>query len=160
MVATQKQPQTAVQGTTVPTSHQPRAMVKRVVGEENAGSENIPSEQEVLNFIAFKRFQAVDASKPEELNGFLRYMTDVRKVLFVDAKLGSLIITVKCTSLQILDELWEDYCSGHLNEVAQTFLATKDVLETFGLTEIKFTTTIVEEEYRACRKYILNPPGS
>jgi len=85
-------------------------------------------------------------------------MEKVRKVILVDAKEGSLIITVKCNSLQILDELWEDYCSGHLNEVAQKFLVTKDILETFGLIEMKLSTTIVEEEYKACREYIQNRP--
>ena len=136
------------------------AMTMRGVEEENVGSTNSPSTQQVLDFIAHKYFKTVDPSVPEELNGFLRYLKEVRKVLVLDTKPGSLIITVKCTSLQILDELWEDYCSGHLNEVAQTFLVTKDILEMFGLIEMKFTTTIVEEEYRACRKYILNHPGS
>jgi len=134
------------------------AMTKRGVEEENVGSTNSRSTQQVLDFIAHKYFKTVDPSVPEELNGFLRYLKEVRKVLVLDTKPGSLIITVKCTSLQILDELWEDYCSGHLNEVAQTFLVTKDILEMFGLIEMKFTTTIVEEEYRACRKYILNHP--
>ena len=107
---------------------------------------SVPSAQEVLNFIAFKYFQSVDPSKPEELNGYLQYLKEVRKVLFVDAQPGSLIITVKCSSLQILEELWKDYCTGHLNKVAQKFLVTEDLLKAVGLVAVKLKTTIAEEE--------------
>ena len=111
--------------------------------------------QGVMNFIARKYFQTVDTTKPEELNGFLRFLTDVRKVLVLDAQSGSLILTALCSSLEILDALWYDYCTGHLNDMAQKYLVTKDVLKEFGLTELKLTTTIQGEEYMAARKFFL-----
>ena len=74
-------------------------------------------------------------------------------MLFVDAQPGSLIITVECSSLLILDELWEDYYTGYLNEMAQRYLVTEDVLKEFGLTEMKLMTTIMESEYRKCRSH-------
>ena len=80
-------------------------------------------------------------------------------MIIVDVKTGSLIITVECSSLQILDELWIDYKTGHLNEMAQKYLVTEDVLKAFGLTELKLKTTIVEEEYRACREVFLTSLG-
>ena len=80
-------------------------------------------------------------------------------MLVADAHLGCLIVTVRCSSLQILDELWEDYRTGHLNEMAQKYLVTKEILKKFGLIELKLMTTIVEEEYRACRQYFLQRPG-
>lgn len=128
--------------------------------EENFGNGGIPSAQGVLNFIAFKYFQAVDPSKPEEFNGYLQYLKDVRKVLFVDAQTGSLIITVECSSLEILEGLWNDYCTGCLNEMAQKFLVTEAVLKEFGLMEVKLTTTILEKEYSACRRYFLQRLGN
>lgn len=123
------------------------------------GEEGIPSAQGVLNFIAFKYFQTVDPSKPEELNGYLQYLREVRQVLFVDAQTGSLIITVECNSLEILEGLWNDYSTGHLNEMAQKFLVTDDVLKDFGLIEVKLTTNISEKEYRACREHFMLPSG-
>ena len=111
--------------------------------------------QGVMNFIARKYFQTVDTTKPEELNGFLRFLTDVRKVLVLDAQSGSLILTALCSSLEILDALWYDYCTGHLNDMAQKYLVTKDVLKEFGLTKLKLTTTIQGEEYMAARKFFL-----
>lgn len=111
-----------------------------------------PSTQDVLNRIAVKLFEAVDPSKPEDLNGFLKYMKEVRKVLLVDVTTGSLIFTLECGSLKILGDLWEDYSTGHLNEVAQEHLVTKDILEEFGLSSFELKSNIEEEEYRACRQ--------
>ena len=126
---------------------------------ENFGSDGLPSSQGVMNFIAHKYFQTVDTTKPEELNGFLQYLTDVRKVLVLDAQSGSLILTVLCTSLEILDALWGDYCTGYLNEMAQKFLVPEEVLDAFDLTELELSTTIAEEDYRAAREYFLQGSG-
>ena len=114
-----------------------------------------PSPQEVLSFIGWTVFQTIDPSNQEQLNGFVQYLKEVRNVLLVEAHLGSLIITVSCSSQQILDELWEDYCSGHLNEMAQKFLVNDEILKEFDLKEAKLTTTILEEDYRACRQHFL-----
>ena len=111
--------------------------------------------QKVLNFIALKYFQTVDTTKPEERNEFLQFLADVRKVLVLDSHPGSLILTVLCSSLEILDALWYDYCTGHLNDMAQKHLVTKEVLKEFDLTELKLTTTIQGEEYMAARKFFL-----
>ncbi|XP_068754719.1 protein mono-ADP-ribosyltransferase PARP12-like [Montipora capricornis] len=67
--------------------------------------------------------------------------------------MGSLIITVEVGSEEILEELWQDYQKGHLNEMAQTFLVTEDLLEEFGLIEFKLTTFIAEGEYKACQQF-------
>ena len=121
--------------------------------------EGVPSREGVINFIAYKYFQTVDPSKPEELNGFVEYLERVRKVLYVRHDLGSIIITVGCNSLQILEELWDDFCTGHLNEMAQAFLVTEDILEALGVIEVKLSTSIAEDEYIACRKYLLKGLG-
>ena len=112
------------------------------------------SAQEVLDRIAAKFFEVLHPSSPEEFNDFIQYLEKVRGVLIADVKTGSLIITTECSSLAILDELWKAYCIGYLNEMTQ-FLVTPDVLTRFGLTEVKLVTTIVEEEYEACREVFL-----
>ena len=141
------------------TSSQPHVTTSTCSGGEHGVNGRFPSAQDVLNVIALKYFETVDPSKPEELNGYLRYLKEVRKVLIVDAQQGSLVITVECNSLLILEELWQDYWSGHLNQVAQEYLVTEDILKELGLIEVKLTTTIVEKEYRACRQYFLKHPG-
>lgn len=86
------------------------------------------------------------------MNGFLEYLEKVRKVLVLDIKTGSLIFKLECGSLKILDDLWEDYTTGHLNEVAQSYLVTKDLLKEFGLSSLKLASGIKEEDYRTCRQ--------
>ena len=122
-----------------------------------AGGTSIPPVQEVLNLIASNYLPRIDPSKPEELNDFLEYLRDVRKVLVVDTEKGSVVITIECGTLEILEVLWEDYNTGHLTEVAQKLLVTDDILEEFG--EVKLTITIPEEEYKACRDYLLQVSG-
>ena len=128
-------------------------------GVASSGNYGLLNPQEVLSFIAYKCFQPVDPSNPDELNGFLQYMEKVRKVLIVGVQSGSLILTVECGSVEILEGLWKDYCAGYLNKMAQKHLVTEDILKEFGLTEVKLTTTILEEEYKACREYFLRHSG-
>ena len=127
----------------------------------SSGSHDLgdPSPQGVLSLIASKYLQTVKPSNAEEFNGYLQYLKEVRNVLLVDSKLGSLILTVECGSLEILEGLWNDYCTGYLNEMAQKYLVTEDILKEVGLAEVKLTTTILEDEYRACREYFLQHSG-
>jgi len=113
--------------------------------------------QKVLCRIADRYFQTLPPSTPEEYNEFQRYLREVRNILMVDVAVGSLIITLECSSLEILEGLWEDYCSGHLNKMAQKCLVTKDILRESGLLEVKLITTILEEDYRACREFFTAP---
>ena len=65
----------------------------------------------------------------------------------MDVNPGSLVLTVRCSSLEILERLWQDYSSGHLGKVAQEFLVTERVLEDLGLVELKLKITIPENDY-------------
>ena len=158
MLATAREPQANVTAMPV-TPFQQQISIPGSFGAEIVSKTNIPDTQGVLNLIMFKYLQNVNPSTEEEFNGFLRYMRDVRQVAVVDTQQGSLIITVECSSLDILEGLWEDYRTGHLNDVAQTYLVTEDILKELGLIEVKLITTILEDEYRACREYFLQKPG-
>ena len=119
-----------------------------------------PTTQEVLNLAAMKYLNTINPSTPEELNGFVQYLKEVRQVLIVDTKRGSLMIIVECTSLEILDGLWNDYCSGQLNKMAQKYLVTEELLKELGLLDVKLTVTILEDEYKKCREYLLQQSGT
>ena len=115
--------------------------------------------QEVLARIADRFIQKVDPSDEEGFYDFLQYMEKVRQAIVVDVKKGSLIITVRCTSLRILDDLWKDYCTGHLQQVAQRYLVTEDILQQLGLDSVQLTLTISEGEYKAYRNHFLKNEG-
>ena len=126
---------------------------------EQSEQNGIPSTQAILNLVASNYLANINPSTPEEFNGFVQYLLEVRKVLIVGTHSGSLIIKVKCSTLEILEDLWDDYCIGHLNEMAQVHLVTEEILKTLGLTELILTTSISDEKYRECKKYFLNCHG-
>ena len=119
----------------------------------NVGN-GIPSPQQILSLIASKYLNNLNPSTPEDFNSFMLYMKQMREVIVVDCKPGSLIITVECGSLKILEELWQDYCTGYLGRVVQECLVTEDILKELGLSEIKLITTIDEKDYKDCQKYL------
>ena len=69
-------------------------------------------------------------------------------------RLGSLVLKVSCGSLEVLEALWEDYRTGHLNEVIQDTLVTAEVLEKLNLVEVKLMTIISEEDYLSCKDFL------
>ena len=93
---------------------------------------------------------------PRALNQLLEYLADKLGVGVVSHIEGSLLIKVTCSSLEILEALWEDYSNGHLNEVIEQTLVTSDILEKFGLSELRLKTTIKEEEYKKCKEFFLS----
>jgi len=107
--------------------------------------------QDALNLAMYKHLQTTDA---EDVNGFEYYLVHVRKVVIVDVQPGSLIITVECDSLQKLEELWKDYCTGYVSKMAKKFLLTKEILSELGLLKVNLSTSIPREKYRACHELL------
>ena len=108
-------------------------------GEMHRNQQEIPAEVDLWNVI-------VAFEHPFRL--LFGYLGNTLNVFIEDIELGSLSLTVKCSSLQILEGLWEDYVSGHLNQVVQETLVTNEVLENLGLDDVKLKVFISEEEYR------------
>ena len=77
-----------------------------------------------------------------------------------DYRLGSLIVTVSCSSLEVLEELWEEYRTGHLNEMVQATLVSAEVLEKLELSEVKLRTIISEEDYLSYKEFLKNRSGN
>ena len=73
---------------------------------------------------------------------------------------GSLLLTVTCSSLESLEGLWKDYCCGHLNEVVQETLVTAEVLEILCLSEVKLKTVISEDDYTAYKEFLMHKSGT
>lgn len=89
------------------------------------------------------------------LQRLLEYLKVQLGVNVVSHREGSLLITVTCSSLQILEGLWEDYISGNLSKVVEEALVTPYVLEKLGLSKLKLKTTITEEKYNKCKEFFL-----
>ena len=98
-------------------------------------------------------FWHVLCSFKEPIILLVRYLKIKLGVDFQGIREGSLVITVSCSSLKVLEDLWEDYNSGHLSKVVQEILVTTGVLEELCLREVKLKTIISEEEYKACEEF-------
>ena len=94
-------------------------------------------------------------------NFLSQYLESKLNLIVGSHRIGSLDlrITVECRSLEILKELWEDYCSGHLNQIAKEVLVTVDALEKLGVTDVKLKTFISEEEYEKGKQILKDSPG-
>lgn len=73
-----------------------------------------------------------------------------------EESVNKLRVAVEFKNPEMLEQLWKDYCSGHLNEVAEKCLLTDDIKRRFHLKSVKFKTTILEEDYSACKDFLLN----
>ncbi|KAL9971615.1 hypothetical protein ACROYT_G017804 [Oculina patagonica] len=89
---------------------------------------------------------------------FLQYLGYKLNVFVRGHDVGSLLINVEYSSLQVLEGLWKDYSSGHLNEIAQEMLVTAEVLEKLGVNEVKLKTFISEDEYDNGRQIFMTNP--
>ena len=105
----------------------------------------------------------------ETLRNFCSFLTDTLNLKLENIKPGSLILTVHCRTLEILERLWEDYSSGHLDTVVERcFLTDKtatmtkdeggerseDDADTVGL-----ETIILKEDYLRCKTFLTELSG-
>ena len=117
-----------------------------------------PTKEDVLCSIAINYLKSTPPRSKDEHVEFLSYLKEMRLVI-TGLSVGSLLITVKCDSLQILERLWEDYLSGHLGGVVQRSFVTEELFAELNLAELKLKTTISEEEYKVCKKYFKKDPA-
>ena len=118
---------------------------------------SIPTEGELLRWIASNYLERTPPKCKADHDDFLTYMEKMR-IIITGVAIGSLLISVKCDSLEILERLWEDYSSGHLGEVVQRCFVTEEILTEFSLAELNLQTAIAEEEYIACKMYFEKDP--
>ena len=93
------------------------------------------------------------------VRAFLEFLEKVYNVSEGALNVGSLIISLDCKTLRGLDQLWNDYLSGHLNKVAERYLVTDEMQKKLNLRKINFKTTIEEENYLNCRKVLMECSG-
>ena len=82
-------------------------------------------------------------STRSDLCAFIDHMTQIYELALVSVKTSSLIITVKCPTLESLERLWKDYQSGCLNDIAERFLVTDELKRKLGVGQYQ-----IEDNYR------------
>ena len=90
---------------------------------------------------------------------FTEFLKKAYEVAVMMVKSGSLIITVQCLTLESLESLWNDYCSGYLNDIVERFLVTDEITRKLGMDNVRLKTTIEEENYLICKKAFIENSG-
>ena len=96
--------------------------------------------------------------RPLEL--LVRYLKIKLGVDVQSCRLGSFVISVSCSSLEVLEALWNEYRTGRLNEVVQDMLVTGEVLEKLDVSEVKLRTIISEEDYLSYKEFLKKRSGN
>ncbi|XP_068739746.1 uncharacterized protein [Montipora capricornis] len=125
---------------------------------------NEEQEKEVYNLLEtqVKRFvksRDYSSNKQKGVSALTDFIHKAYEVSLMAVNVGSLEIIVECPTLKSLEHLWNDYLSGHLNNVAERYLVTDEMKKKVGLETINLKTTINEEDYLACRKFFAKMTG-
>ena len=125
-------------------------------------------QQERMNRYAKIQVENFPVTTQEELQNFCSHLCLKFNVDLIDKREGSLILTVHCRTLENLEQLWKDYCSGHLDTVAEECFLTDETTETKGeigeqseddADTVGLETTILKEEYLRCKNFLTELSG-
>ena len=89
----------------------------------------------------------------------MKHLEKTYNVTLTSVGVGSLVIKVQCPDLQSLESLWNDYCSGVLNEAAERCLVTDDMKKEINVETLRLKTIIVEESYLTCKRALVEKAG-
>ena len=124
------------------------------------GIAGLSTSTELQNIPVVLDFWYVICSFKRPLELLIRYLKIKLGVDVQRCRLGSFVITVSCSSLEVLEALWNEYRTGRLNEVVQDTLVTGEVLEKLELSEVKLRTIISEEDYLSYKEFLKNRSGN
>ena len=100
-----------------------------------------------------------DICSPEGIEDFSAYLQG-HLIHIHRVEDGCIKITVICPTLEILEWLWNDYRSGHLNAVAEGCLITEKVKDELDMETITLRTTILDEDYLTCKLSLVEISGT
>lgn len=95
----------------------------------------------------------------DELPQYFQHLKVIHDSTPKEESENSLRIAVECHNLDSLERLWEDYRSGRLNAIAENCLVTEDIKRKFHVESVNLTTTILENDYLACKEFLSNKQG-
>ncbi|XP_068751702.1 ankyrin-1-like [Montipora capricornis] len=126
---------------------------------------NEEQEEEVYNLLEtqvkmFVKSRDYSSNKRKGVRALTDFINKAYEVSLMAVNMGSLEIIVECPTLRSLEHLWKDYLSGYLDKVAERYLVTDEMKKKVGLETINLKTTIDEENYLACSKFLTKMPGA
>lgn len=86
----------------------------------------------------------------------LTALMDFRDVFVKRIMFGSLVVVLGCKSLRGLEKLHQHYMSGQLEELFQTTLVNKPILDEMGLKDIFLEVYIDPSYFERCREVLMS----
>ncbi|XP_044171262.1 uncharacterized protein LOC114956955 [Acropora millepora] len=94
------------------------------------------------------------------LKSFNYNLIKTYKVLVLKVCEGSIVVSLRCPSLESLEHLWNDYRSGDLDKLAERYLLTDEFKKKLNLETSYLATYIDEENYLNCKKALMGLPDT
>ena len=122
--------------------------------------QDLSSEQEeIVNDILSRHIQGYikhrKVATPDGVSALIEHIHKTYNLALESVGVGSLETKFRCPTLESLEHLWSDYQSGYLNEISEKYLVTNDIKEKLNLETVRLKTTIEDENYRNCRRILM-----
>ncbi|XP_015765569.1 PREDICTED: uncharacterized protein LOC107344436, partial [Acropora digitifera] len=134
-------------------------LIKLLISATDLSKEQLKKVHTMLSGQVKSYLEVHDHSKDKGVRALAKFITKNYGLLIKDIAAGSLIIVLNCQRKEILEHLWHDYLSGHLDKVAERYLVTDEMKRRLTLETITLKTTIEEENYLNCRKVLMDCSG-
>ena len=92
---------------------------------------------------------------PDGVSALIEHIHKTYNLALESVGVGSLEVIFRCPTLESLEDLWSDYQSGQLNDIAERYLVTDDIKKKLNLETVRLKTTIEEENYQICKRILM-----
>ena len=115
-------------------------------------------QEEIVHEILSRHIQVYikhrKVTTPDGVSALIEHIRKTYNLALESVGVGSLEIKFRCPTLESLEQLWSDYQSGHLNDIAERYLVTDDIKSKLNLQIVRLKTFIEEENYQNCKKIL------
>ncbi|XP_067024616.1 uncharacterized protein [Acropora muricata] len=131
-------------------------VIKLLIGAKTLEKEKKELVEEILTRIVQAYVKGSDHSRDgRHLKSFTDTLIETYEVLVLIVDKGSIVVSLRCPTLESLEHLWSDYRSGDLDKLAERYLVTDDMKEKLKLEKSYLKITIDEENYLNCKKALM-----
>ena len=137
-------------------------VIKLVIEIKTGGKENKGGINVKLTQIVQAHDEGSDHTRGwrSYVKSFTSLLTKIYKVIVLHVCTGSIVVSLRCPTLESLEHLRSDYRSGDLDKLAERYLVTDDMKEKLKLEKSYLKITIDEENYLNCKRALMELPST
>ena len=129
------------------------SVIKLLIEAKTLEKEKKELIEEILTRIVQAYDKGSDHSRDwRHLKSFTDNLIETYEVLVLNVDKGSIVVSLRCPTIESLEHLWSDYRSGDLDKLAERYLLTDEMKKKLNLETSYLKTTIDEENYLNCKR--------